>query len=152
MAFSFDSITKKISDATQGVTQKGKTFVDVQKLNSQINDLTKSINESYLEIGKSYFEKNKENPSAEDASLFGSITAAEAQIEDLKAQIRALKGISLCPNCGAEVPAGQKFCSNCGNAIAQAEAPAASAAVCPTCGEPVEPGTKFCSKCGSPIQ
>ena len=155
MAFSLDSITKKISDVGQGMTQKGKNFVDTQKLNSQINDLTKSINDSFLELGTSYYENNKENPSEADAAIFSSITQAQAQIEDLKAQIRAIKGISICSNCGAEVPSSQKFCSNCGTPVEAAPAPApaqAAGKVCPNCGAPVDEGTKFCATCGTPIQ
>ncbi len=51
-----------------------------------------------------------------------------------------------CPACGAEVPAGAKFCFNCG---AKMEAPVA--ATCPNCGAQLAPGAKFCPNCGTAI-
>lgn len=53
-----------------------------------------------------------------------------------------------CPNCGGMIPAGSKFCPNCG---AQAPAPQAGPKFCPNCGGPLEPGAKFCPNCGNKI-
>ncbi len=47
-----------------------------------------------------------------------------------------------CTNCGAENPAGQKFCGECGIALA---------ATCGVCGSTNPPGQKFCGECGSPL-
>ena len=47
-----------------------------------------------------------------------------------------------CSNCGAENPSGQKFCGECGTALA---------ATCGTCGAANPPGQKFCGECGSPL-
>jgi class 3 adenylate cyclase/tetratricopeptide (TPR) repeat protein len=47
-----------------------------------------------------------------------------------------------CSNCGAENAAGQKFCGECGTALA---------AMCSSCGAANPPGQKFCGECGSPL-
>jgi class 3 adenylate cyclase/tetratricopeptide (TPR) repeat protein len=47
-----------------------------------------------------------------------------------------------CSNCGADNPAGQKFCGECGTALA---------AVCTTCGAANPPGQKFCGECGTQL-
>jgi class 3 adenylate cyclase/tetratricopeptide (TPR) repeat protein len=47
-----------------------------------------------------------------------------------------------CSNCGADNPAGQKFCGECGTALA---------AVCTTCGAANPPGQKFCGECGTAL-
>ncbi len=150
----FDDLTKKVSSASQSAVQKGKNVVDIQKINSQINDANKTVTDIYLQLGKAYYDNNKDNASEADAALFAEITRQNALIADLENQKRVLKGIAVCPNCGAEIPNTQKFCSNCGAPIPQAEAASAQPAgkVCPTCGEPVEEGQKFCSKCGSSIE
>jgi class 3 adenylate cyclase/tetratricopeptide (TPR) repeat protein len=44
-----------------------------------------------------------------------------------------------CPRCGSEARPGQKFCAECGFALARA---------CPNCGTPYEGSPKFCAECG----
>ena len=47
---------------------------------------------------------------------------------------------AVCPSCGQGVPAGAKFCMNCGAKL-----------VCTNCGNPLVPGAKFCPNCGQKI-
>jgi class 3 adenylate cyclase/tetratricopeptide (TPR) repeat protein len=47
-----------------------------------------------------------------------------------------------CSNCGAENPSGQKFCGECGTALA---------ATCSSCGAANPSGQRFCGECGSPL-
>ncbi|PWU18133.1 MAG: hypothetical protein C5B48_15120 [Candidatus Rokuibacteriota bacterium] len=47
-----------------------------------------------------------------------------------------------CPSCGAENPAGKRFCGDCGAALVL---------VCPSCGSPSPPGKRFCGDCGATI-
>jgi class 3 adenylate cyclase/tetratricopeptide (TPR) repeat protein len=47
-----------------------------------------------------------------------------------------------CPACGAENAPGQKFCGECGAALA---------AVCSSCGTQNLPGQKFCGECGTQL-
>jgi membrane protease subunit (stomatin/prohibitin family) len=84
--------------------------------------------------------------------------------------LQALPGGIKCPSCGADLPAGSKFCTNCGGKIGagipcpkcKADVPAGSK-FCPGCGSKVlsncpkcnielTPGTKFCSGCGAKIE
>ena len=53
-----------------------------------------------------------------------------------------MEGASPCSACGAENPAGAKFCMSCG---------APQAAVCPSCRAPVPAGAKFCVECGGSL-
>jgi class 3 adenylate cyclase/tetratricopeptide (TPR) repeat protein len=50
--------------------------------------------------------------------------------------------VTTCSNCGADNPAQQKFCGECGTALA---------AVCASCGAANPPGQKFCGECGSSL-
>ena len=57
-----------------------------------------------------------------------------------------------CPKCGGMIPAGAKFCPQCGaQAPAPAPAPQAGPRFCPNCGAQLEPGAKFCPQCGNKI-
>lgn len=47
---------------------------------------------------------------------------------------------STCPQCGATVRTGMKFCSQCGQSLATPR--------CRQCGYPLAPGEKFCGACG----
>src|SRR5262249_1497460 len=47
-----------------------------------------------------------------------------------------------CPACEAEVPAGSKFCGQCGTALPVA---------CPACSHANPVRAKFCSKCGASL-
>ena len=53
-------------------------------------------------------------------------------------------GTQRCPNCGAEVALGLKFCGECGS-------PMEKSGKCPNCGYENEPGMKFCGNCGSKL-
>lgn len=50
-----------------------------------------------------------------------------------------------CAQCGAALPAGAKFCLNCG-----AKAEPAGGSFCAQCGTQLPAGAKFCSSCGTP--
>jgi predicted ATPase/class 3 adenylate cyclase len=50
--------------------------------------------------------------------------------------------VSVCPSCGAENPAGQRFCGSCGSPLASP---------CPSCGTTNPGGQRFCGECGSPL-
>ncbi len=47
-----------------------------------------------------------------------------------------------CTSCGASIPAGSKFCPECG-------AKQAAAGFCTSCGAAMTPGAKFCPECGA---
>ena len=49
-----------------------------------------------------------------------------------------------CPACGAAIPAGAKFCMNCGQARPVAR-------FCPECGTKAADGAKFCMNCGTKL-
>jgi class 3 adenylate cyclase/tetratricopeptide (TPR) repeat protein len=50
--------------------------------------------------------------------------------------------MAVCENCGAENPAGQKFCGDCGAGLAT---------LCSSCGSSNPPGQRFCGECGASL-
>lgn len=56
-----------------------------------------------------------------------------------------------CTECGAEIPEGRKFCSECGAKVVIPE-PEPAANVCPNCGAAIAEGKKFCGECGTKIE
>ncbi|MFV9675834.1 MAG: zinc ribbon domain-containing protein [Anaerolineales bacterium] len=60
-----------------------------------------------------------------------------------------------CPACAEMIPAGSKFCPECGDAQedpqkASKQKPA-TASTCPACGASVREGVKFCTQCGQSL-
>ncbi|MCW5852644.1 MAG: zinc ribbon domain-containing protein [Anaerolineae bacterium] len=51
----------------------------------------------------------------------------------------------LCPNCGAPVSAGAKFCGQCGATLPTTR-------LCPSCGASIAPTARFCGTCGAPVE
>ncbi|MFQ9179759.1 MAG: zinc ribbon domain-containing protein [Eggerthella lenta] len=47
-----------------------------------------------------------------------------------------------CPKCSAQVPAGSKFCLECGEKL--------GGGFCAQCGATLPPSAKFCPECGTP--
>lgn len=54
---------------------------------------------------------------------------------------------AICDNCGAILPVGAKFCSNCGQAIIVLPV----VKYCRFCGSKLEENSKFCSQCGKQL-
>lgn len=151
MAF-FEQLGKRITDAGQGVAQQTKNFADVTRLNSEISDKEKQIIQLYQTIGQTYYERHKDDPAPEHAQDVEAVKALFAEIAQRKEEIKQIKGITKCPNCGADVPAQAAFCNVCGAKIASpapAAAPDQDTQICPSCGAAVGKGNLFCTHCGA---
>lgn len=70
--------------------------------------------------------------------------AAVAQMMTQAMQPGAQAETMICPSCSAQIPAGSKFCPQCGAKIG-------GAMICPNCKADVPEGSKFCPNCGTKI-
>jgi membrane protease subunit (stomatin/prohibitin family) len=62
-------------------------------------------------------------------------------------QETAPRQVVVCPQCGAQNPAGNKFCGNCGGSLIPPKT-----VKCPHCGAEVPETNKFCGNCGKPLK
>ena len=127
--------------------------MDISRLQNSLQAEEKLRADLIYQIGMHYFELHKEDPSEEYAGFVAQIKESQTRTEEAKAAIRTLKGLVLCPTCGAEMPYGIAFCTNCGGrmpAPPRPQAPAGSV-FCPNCGQQLPAGSKFCFNCGSSI-
>ena len=60
----------------------------------------------------------------------------------------ATPAVESCAKCGANVPAGSKFCPECGSKIEREQK---EEIICPSCGQSVAKG-KFCPECGQKLE
>ncbi len=147
MAF-FEDLGKKISQTSQGVVQKTKDTAEVMKLNGLISDEEKNVNNFYSLIGKKYFELYAENPDQDFANMVQAIKNSQIKIRTYSDQIKKLKGITQCPNCGSDVGYGIKFCSACGGKMPEVNANLR----CVVCGATIAEGCAFCTTCGTKVE
>lgn len=103
MAF-FDELGKKITQTSQGVVQKTKDTAETIRLNGMISDEEKRIANFYSEIGRIYFELHADSYEPTFEQMILGIKEAQVKIENYSEQVKRLKGIVRCPNCGGEVP------------------------------------------------
>lgn len=155
MAF-FDELGKKITQTSQGVVQKTKDTAETLKLNGLISDEEKRVNSLFNELGKAYFELHADSNESEFEKLISDIKEAQAKIENYAEQVKKLKGVVSCPNCGGEVAYGAPFCSSCGSKMNvqndQSSAVNSNVQRCVNCGVPITPGTAFCTNCGTKVE
>ncbi len=169
----------KLENFARNIGDKTSDAIETNKLNSKISSEKSLAAEEWKKIGEFYYniyinggEVAPEVLEACDAAKAHLDAAAEAQakIEQIKAEKEAQAqaaaearaaqeaamqaeeaGAMKCPECGAEVPEGRKFCSECGTKI-EVLKPAPVANVCPNCGAPIAEGKKFCGECGTKIE
>lgn len=155
MAF-FDELGKRISQTSQGVVQKTKDAAETLKINGLISDEEKRINALFLEIGKAYFEIHADSCEPRFNDMISGIKEAQSKIEMYSEQVKRLKGIVRCPNCGGEVPYGAPFCSSCGSKMSvennQNQTFNSNVRRCVQCGAPLSPDVAFCTNCGHKVE
>lgn len=113
----FNKAKSTISSKSKDVAKKAKGMAEVASLNSQISSKETAIKALYLEIGKLVYETQKDAATGEVAEKIQNIDAYMTEIEGLKAQIKTVKGVTNCEECGAELADGVAFCPKCGKKV-----------------------------------
>lgn len=111
----FEDISKKVKKFSKDTVEEVQKMNEVRQLNGRVNDTKKQINGIYLDIGRKLYDMYKEAPLEGFEAEIRSIDEKLAQIQQLRDQIRGVKGVVLCPCCNMEVSVTERFCSNCGN-------------------------------------
>lgn len=175
MAF-FDNLSKMITQTSQDVAKKTKTFADTNKINNLISEEQRIIAAQYHKIGNLYYNMYKDAPAEEMREMIAIVEQSFAKIQQYRDQLAELNNLQKCPACGADIPLDARFCNACGAKIPEKtvpeqpaeesapvqEVPAANAEpmveapkevptekVCPQCGSRLAAGDSFCSECGS---
>lgn len=152
MAF-IENVKGKFSQAGASTVQKAKELSELARLNSAVSDAEKQISELYGKIGYEVYCAYHDAPLPEVAELIGQVSALHQNIQDCKAQIKAINTANTCPQCGAKISKGMAFCSGCGFKLPVVEQPAAAgqASFCTNCGAPIAAGSAFCTSCGKKV-
>lgn len=174
MADFFDKFYKDVSKTVRTVKTKSETFVESTKIKNQIKLIEEEENLLFQELGRMLhisIQKDSLNEERFDELKVKSneIKKKEEQILKLKqileelefkevSKIEGRNAIGKCPNCGAVVYEGDKFCGVCGFKLEDTKVEKVEELInpepdiiCPNCGykNPLE--SKFCIKCGTPL-
>jgi uncharacterized membrane protein YvbJ len=147
-----DNIGEKLQKTGKEAMNKTKDLAEIAKLSLAEKKAKKKILEAYAKIGREYVKLNLDNAERIMPEEFDVISAAEAEIKAIVARVRELKGMVLCPKCGAEMDEDVAFCEKCGapNTVKD-DIAAALNPVCPKCQAPVEAGQETCVICGAKL-
>ena len=127
----FEQLGKKASDTMQSAKEKTNKFSAEMKLKSQLSEKKEKINAIYCEIGKAVHENFLKGITEVSDVISGKsneISALDKEIQDLNAQLLAVKGIKICPNCGGQINVGSEFCPKCGKKVVEVAEQAPEAA------------------------
>lgn len=149
MAF-FDVLSKKVSEAGQKTRRVTRELSDSTRYHSMIADEERKIRNAYTQIGERYVAMHREDCEEAFSDLIQTVTEAETKVREYNEQLKMLKGIRRCENCGGDVPPNAAFCSSCG--MKMPVVPAAGYVFCQHCGAEVEEGMRFCTACGHPLE
>jgi len=133
MAF-LDRLTKGVSRAAEQAKFEADKLRRVNKLNSDVSDLVHGIEQAKSSIGAKVIELRAagELQVPELDEIVARIEELEERLVAKREELEAARASKFedeaaapapepasqkCPNCGAEVPAGAKFCGSCGAKI-----------------------------------
>lgn len=129
----FEKFVETINNTGKAVGEKTRQGSDIVKANIKIASEERTLTDIYTEMGKLYYEKHKDDPCCETMTELCAKAGEKLEsIEELKKQVRTLKGVNICANCGAEVALDNDFCGKCG---AKVEKPAPAAEPAKECSE-----------------
>ncbi len=115
----FGKLNEVITTKSKEVANKAKEIAEVTSLTGKVSAQESLIEKYYKEIGRFVYENREDACDNGLEERFKLVDAAYEEIERLKSEIRKIKGVKLCENCGNEVSGEDLFCSKCGTAVPQ---------------------------------
>lgn len=152
-----NTLGEKIKDTSKSVADKAKEMSEVSKLNAKISATENKLNRAYLEIGKLYCDKYSGEMLEEFQPHLEVINNTIVELDDMKRQVRSLKGYRNCQNCGASIGQNDIFCRACGakNEIIEeqvVDVHKVKEKVCPICKAVVSEDSEYCNTCGEKLK
>lgn len=110
----FDQLGEALVSAGKDVSQKAKGVSELAKLKLDIKSKEDYVQKQYTALGAAYYAKHKDEEECDESEQMFLIKEALDEIARMKEEVLHLQGALECPKCGARMPEGASFCSNCG--------------------------------------
>lgn len=156
MAF-LDNFDKKLTMFGQNAIQKTKEMTDSAKISSSLRNVESQKGELFMCLGELYFKECEKSSGELDETareLIETLRELEKKESQLQEDLRNVKGMISCPECGTEISISSQFCSVCGAKIERENIEKKETEIekkCRNCGAVIESGQAFCVKCGIKI-
>ena len=150
----FNKLGDSIQNVGKEASKKAKDLSGTVTLNSQIKETETQLERIYKLIGEKYYMAYREEAAERFPEENDELIKLQNKLEEDKKQLRALKGLKVCQNCGAEIELSVLHSPMCGTEQPQIQVQPQmqpAQAFCPGCGAPLAEGAKFCGKCGTKI-
>lgn len=130
----FDNLKETISTGSAKVAEKAKEGYGIASLTASLEKEKATAEKLYKEAAKKAFAADAEAFKALAPEEVEKLVESLAKIDEIKASLRATKGVQVCPGCGKEVDKDIAFCPACGAKmpeVVKEEEPAEEAAEAP---------------------
>lgn len=119
----FEDLGKRLSETAEAVTSKAGDALEIQKLKSQVRELSRGNAEDLMELGQSIYDSFLAGEELDEASkgLCEAIASRKESIEEYEKKIEGLKGACECAKCGKMVAKDMAFCPYCGSPVVEDE-------------------------------
>lgn len=146
----WNDLGRKVSSTKDKTVQQAKALTETTRLYGVIAEEKKKIENNYYKLGMQYAQLHHDDFDGDFADTMTAILESERIIQESQEQIRDIKGVKTCTNCGAELAKDSAFCSNCGAVVPKPKAP--EGPVCHNCGAALSEEMRFCTSCGTPVE
>lgn len=144
-----DDMEQKVTNFINAGTDKARDVSETMRITNEIREEEKKQEQLYKNLGYFYYKSCFENAEGEAKKLCLEIRESQNKIAMNREQLKIIKGIVKCPNCGAEVSNQSMFCNVCGGQLVQKKEKTNN--LCSNCGAKIEEGYLFCTSCGSKV-
>ena len=144
----FNKIGDTITSKSKDVAKKAKDFTEITQLNSQLTTNKNNLEAYFAQLGKAYHAKFEADYDAQFSEIMNAIKMTQANIDTIEKQIKTIRGVDKCANCGNDVPTNVQFCSTCG-AKNDAYVQVSVQKTCSSCNFALASDALFCPNCGN---
>jgi RNA polymerase subunit RPABC4/transcription elongation factor Spt4 len=148
----FTDLGNKITSTGKTVADKAKDLTELTRLNARVVSEEGKLSKAYCEIGKLYYAQSKGELDGPYEEYAAAASASLSEITALKEQIKNLKGVRVCVQCGREIGKNDLYCSSCGarNDFEEPETKPVDQ-ICPVCKSVVPADVLYCPTCGEKL-
>lgn len=117
----FDKLNETLSSTGKTMAEKAKNISDIAAVKRGVLAEEQKLDAIYRELGRSYFQRRGSSPDPDFSLLCGEASLCISKVEEGTRRLRDLRGLCLCPSCGAEVDAEMNYCGICGQRMNRPE-------------------------------